>query len=448
MKETTKNNVESLSRWFDRSLAPALKKFANQRHLVAIRNGIVCTIPFVIIGSLAGLILNFPIGNVDGSQYLKEVMPTAIADFLFAINAFSIGAMGLYAAFGIAAYIGKNYGFNSILMGMMGVFAYLLWFDYGNATMSLFGGTTIFNSMVSGLLAVELYRFCVRFHLIIKMPKQVPGSISDSFGVIVPILLVSLIFGGSRYLIGFDFNSFLTVTMAPLSNFFTSGFGGVLMILVSVHFFWAFGIHGSNVLFPIISPFWEKAITTNNALWVEGINGSDLLNHPDYAKFPEMFLQWTVYIGGCGATLGLNIAGLIFAKSAQGKAISRASIVPGIFNINEPTIFGYPVMLNPILLIPFFIIPLVLAPISQLLVIILGIHWVAIAPWTLPAPIGALFASGMQWQVMIIPVISIIISTLIYIPFLIKWDKGVLAEEQATAEKLNEIENRTAAKHH
>lgn len=426
------SSVEKMSRWFDTTLSPKMAKLANQRHLLAVRNGIVCTIPFVIVGSMALLLLNLPLSGDPADPNLGAVMPIELNHFLMAIYRYSMGAMGLYAAFGISAYLGKHYGFNDILCGMMGVFAYLLWFDYATLTINALGGATIFNAMISGLLAVEIYRFCVRFNITIKMPRQVPEAIADSFRIIIPIMFISLLFGGSRFLIGFDINNFLTIAMAPMQNFFTGGFGGVILILIFVHFFWAFGIHGTSIIGSVVRPFWTVAIVANGDWWNAGMIGE-----VPYA-FPEQFLQWTVYIGGSGATAGLIIAGLMFSKSKQGKAISAASAVPAIFNINEPAIFGYPIMLNPILMIPFFIVPLVLAPISQILVLIFGIHWVVVAPWTLPAPLGAFFASGAQWPALFIPIITTVIATAIYTPFYIKWDRDNLRMEEEYEAQLAE----------
>ncbi len=430
MEETKVSKVEQISGWFDKKLSPKMQKLANNRHLLAIRNGIVSTIPFIIVGSIGYLMLNIPISNevVDGgNNYLGDILPIEINHFCLAIYRYSMGAMGLYAAFGISAYLGRHYGFNQILCGMMGIFAYLLWFDYSTLTINAFGGATIFSAMVSAIAAVEIYRFCVRFNVTIKMPKQVPEAIADSFRIIIPIGIIAILFGGSRYIIGFDINAFLTVAMQPLQEFFTNGFGGVIFLIIFVHFFWAFGIHGTSIIGAVVRPFWTLAIASN-ADWAMGVDGAV------YYQFPEQFLQWGVYIGGAGATLGLIICGLLFSKSAQGKAISTASFVPGLFNINEPAIFGYPIMLNPILMIPFFITPLILAPVAQLLVMMFGIHWTAVAPWTLPAPIGAVFSAGAHWQAMFIPIVTLALAVLIYFPFYLKWDRDTYKAELAMEE--------------
>ena len=143
------------------------------------------------------------------------------------------------------------------------------------------------------------------------------------------------------------------------------------------------------------------------------------------------YLQWFSWIGGAGATLGLIIASLIFAKSKQAKAISRSSLVPGIFNINEPVIFGFPIILNGTLMIPFILAPLALVFSSILLIQIFGgIAFVALTPWTLPGPIGALFSTGLNPWAFVVVLINLVVVTLIYSPFVIKWDKKLVQDEQ------------------
>lgn len=425
MEETKTSVIGKLSSWFDEKLSPKMAKVANQRHLLAVRNGIVCTIPFIIVGSMALLILNFPVSGDPNDPNLGGLMPVELNHFLMAIYRYSMGAMGLFAAFGIGSYLGKHYGFNNALCGMMAIFAYFLWFDYATLTINSLGGATIFSAMVSGLLAVEIYRFCIRFNLTIKMPKQVPEAVSDSFKVLVPITLIAVLFGGARWLIGFDINNFLTVAMAPLNSLFNDNLGGVILLVIFVHFFWIFGIHGTSIMGSVVRPFWTIAITANGETWMTGVG--------EFYKYPEQFLQWGVYVGGSGVTLGLILSGLIFGKSKQAKAITRASALPGVFNINEPAIYGYPIMLNPILMVPFFFVPIIVVPVAALLCAILGTHWVVAAPWTLPAPIGAYFASGASWTAIFIPLVTLAIATVIWAPFFIKWDRDMYKLEIAEA---------------
>ncbi len=421
-KNTGKTFKEKATLWMDNTLSPIMQKLASQRHLIAIRNGIVATIPFVIVGSMVLIVLNFPLDG-DG-KYLKDLMAPQVVNFFLAIYKYSMGAMGLYAAFGIAAHLGKSYGLGSIISGMMGVFAYLMWFDYATLTIDAFGGATIFNAMVSGILAVEIYKIFVKLKITLRMPPQVPGAIAESFQVLTPILFIGLLFGSFRYLLGFDLNNFLATTLAPLQNVLTGGFGGVVLIIVLVTFFWSFGIHGVSIVGSVVRPFWQAAIEAN-AEWFQGGMEGDV----PY-MFPEQFLQWAVWIGGSGATIGLVLVGVMMSKSKQGQAVSRTSFIPALFNINETAIFGYPIMLTPILMIPFMLAPLTMALIAWGMMVIFGdVFWVFVAPWTLPAPIGAFFAAGSNWKAIMIPLVTTIVSFFIYLPFYKKWDKDTFALE-------------------
>lgn len=437
MSEETKiSKFNKVSEFFDSKVSPKLGKLATQRHLLAVRNGIVATIPFVIIGSLSLLILNFPLSFDEGGNTLGSVMPGQINTFFLAIYRYTMGAMGLYAAFGIAAYLGRHYGFNQILTGMLGTFAYLIWFDFGTMTIVTLSGSTIFNAMVSGLLAVEIYRFCVRFNVTIKMPKQVPEAISDSFATLVPLVLVGIVFGGSRWILGFDINNFLVIAMAPLQNALTNGFFGVILIVMMIQIFWIFGIHGTSIIGSIVRPFWTVAILANGDWWA-----SDMIGQIPY-HYPEPFLQFCINFGGDGVIFGLVLSGLIFSKSRQNKAMSQAAFMPALFNISEPAVFGYPLMLNPTLAIPFLLSPVLSVCSAAAISSIFNIHWVVAAPWTLPAPLGAYFASGGQWIAFFIPVISLAIAFVLYTPFVIKYDKQLqlIESEEEALEQENKKE--------
>ena len=416
--------VKKTANFLDEKTAPKMAKLANQRHLSAIKNGIVSTIPFVIIGSLFLVILNFPLSTNPSDPNLGALMPPQLKEFFLAVFYLSMGTMGLYAAFGIASELGKSYNFNSLLSAMLGVFAYLLWFDFTAPIGKTFAGATVFTSMIASIIAVEIQHFCIRFKLTIRMPSAVPKAISDSFLVISPILFTAILFGSFRYLLNFDLTNFLSIALAPMQNLLTGGIFGVILIVLFVTFFWSFGIHGTSIIGSVVRPFWQKAIDENGTFVSGGGSYADVPH-----TFPEPFLQWFVWIGGAGATLGLVIATLIIGKSKQAKAISKSSLVPGIFNINEPVIFGFPIVLNGTLMIPFILAPLTLVFTSWAFINIFSIGFGAIAPWTLPGPIGALISTGMNPWAFVIVIINLIISIMIYIPFVTKWDRKLRIQE-------------------
>ena len=425
IKKQSKLVMKNTVNFLDEKIAPKMAGLASQKHLMAVRNGIVATIPFIIVGSLFLILLNLPLDGAADSKNLGMLMPPQLKEFFLAVFYLSMGSMGLYAAFGIAFELGKAYKFNTLLSGMLGVFAYLLWFDYGTGVGTSFSGATVFTAMVAAIIAVEIQHLCIRFRLTIRMPKVVPKAISDSFLVITPIFFTAIIFGSFRYLLNFDLNNFLAIAMNPMQDILTGGLIGVILLVVFITFFWSFGIHGTNVIGSVVRPFWQIAIDENSAWAALGKNGD--LPH----AYPEQFLQWFIWIGGAGATLGLIIASLIFAKSKQAKAISRSSLVPGIFNINEPVIFGFPIILNGTLMIPFILAPLALVFSSILLIQIFGgIAFVALTPWTLPGPIGALFSTGLNPWAFVVVLINLVVVTLIYSPFVIKWDRKLVQDEQ------------------
>ncbi len=439
-KEDIKNKAKLASQntvhFLDEKVAPKMASLASQKHLLAIRNGIVSTIPFIIVGSMFLIIINFPLGGAADSSNLGMLMPPQLKEFFLAIYYLSMGAMGLYAAFGIASELGKAYKFNVLLSGLLGVFAYLLWFDYSAGVGSSFSGGTVFTAMIAAIVAVEIQHLCIRFKLTIRMPEVVPKAISDSFLVITPIFFTAILFGSFRYLLNFDLNNFLAVAMQPMQDILTGGLIGVVLIVLLVTFFWSFGIHGTSIVGSVVRPFWQVAIDENSA-WAM----ADSVGEVPYL-YPEQFLQWFIWIGGAGATLGLVISTMMVAKSKQAKAISKASIVPGLFNINEPVIFGYPIILNGTLMIPFILAPLTLVIVSAICMPIFSIAFTAVSPWTLPGPIGALFSAGMNpWAFMIV-IMNIVISILIYTPFVVKWDRKLRVEESdgLTLKQIKELD--------
>jgi len=427
---------DSFMGWLNEKAIPAFAKFSAQRHMLAIRNGIVSTIPFIIFGAFALLLLNFPLSD-DGSLLLKNIMPIALNNMLFYVYSYSMSLMGLYAAFGIGSELGKSYGFSQTTSGLLGAFGFLIWVmpaTLGNSwTVAIpigsLAGTSMFAAIIASVASIEIYHFCRRFNLTIRMPDSVPKAISDSFAIIVPVAIVGLLFGTLRYIVGFDLIDFMSLLLAPLQDIFTDNFGGVVIIVLFVTLFWWFGIHGTAMIEAFARPIWQSSIATNSALYVESAGTAD---YSQYLHYPEQFLQWFVWIGGAGATLGLVIATLMVAKSKQSKAIAGVCIVPGVFNINEPTIFGFPVMLNPLLFLPFVFIPLIMSGVAAALQPLFGVNMVLQMAWTLPFFLGSYFSSGGDAWAIVISFITFGISVGLWWPFAILYDRNNLKNEGLT----------------
>ena len=230
--------------------------------------------------------------------------------------------------------------------------------------------------------------------------------------------------------IGVDVHGIMTKLVAPLVSA-TDTLPSVLVIIFIGMLFWTFGIHGWSIVGTVARPLWLTLLDNNSAAWAAG----EAIPHIG----PEPFYQWFIMIGGSGTTIGLAILFLLKSKSAYGKALGKTAFIPAIFNINEPMIFGAPIVLNPILMIPFIIAPMLSATVAWLATS-LGLvnRVVALAPWTLPGPVGAYLATGGDWRGAVLNIVLILLSIVIYLPFFRIYDNKLKAEEsgEATAEEI------------
>ncbi|MDU0398165.1 PTS transporter subunit EIIC [Lactococcus lactis] len=187
---------------------------------------------------------------------------------------------------------------------------------------------------------------------------------------------------------------------------------------------WVFGIHGMIIATPILYPFWYDNLNAN----INAAATGQVVPH----FMTEQFFQWFIWIGGAGATLSLAFLMAFFGKSEFSKKMGRFTLVPGIFNINEPLIFGVPIVMNPFFAIPFVLAPVVMGIITYLAMGVFHLvnYPIAIAPWTLPAPIGAMMATGLDWRAAVLAIINIIVAGIIYYPFFKAFDKNMIAKEQ------------------
>lgn len=237
-----------------------------------------------------------------------------------------------------------------------------------------------------------------------------------------------------RSVAGFDVNAALLSLFEPLTNILGNNLLGVLLPMFLIHLLWSFGIHGMSIVGAVVRPMWLIMFDENAKALADGTAATQL---PYIA--PEQFYQWTVTIGGAGATIVVSVLFIFFCKSKFLKEVGRFSIIPGIFNINEPMIFGAPMMLNPYMFIPFNLVPLVLTIISYFAVKLEMVNRFTVLPtWTLPAPIGGYLSAGNDWRVVILIMINTLIAFIIYYPFVKAYDKKMLSDEQSRGE--NEVQ--------
>lgn len=418
-------------------LMPIANKVGMQPHMVAIRKGIIATLPLTIVGSFFTVLLNFPIDAVAAFiEPYREVL-----DIPFR---YTVGLLALYSTFGIASSLAKHYKLDSLTAGIISTMAFLVTaapplrvFDNVEGVINAgryinianLGSGSLFGAIVTAIVSVEIYRLFIVKNITIKMPDGVPPEVTNSFMALIPGGAILILFWIIRHIIGFDINAFLSNILMPLKDVLAGNslFGGLLTVFL-ICFFWVLGIHGPAILGPVIRPFWDISIAENMDVFQATGNAHELPN-----IFTEQFLQWFVWIGGAGTTLALVVL-FLFSKSKYLKQLGRLSFLPGIFNINEPVIFGAPIVMNPILGIPFLVAPLVTTTLSYFLTISGVVPMMAARiGFAIPAPIAAWMSTN--WSIMagVLVVINFLITLAIYYPFFKVFEKQQLEREAEEA---------------
>ncbi|MBO0443466.1 PTS sugar transporter subunit IIC [Vagococcus fluvialis] len=425
--------LEKFTNFIDSRLAGPMDKIANQRHLRAVRDGIIATLPLIIVGSFF-LIVAFP--PLPATWGITEFLTSNAATILLPYR-MTMYIMSLYATFGIGASLAKSYDLDQVSGGILATIAFLLTFVPVNVPaealeaagtagfvlpMANLGGGGMFVGIITAIIAVEIYRMTDKSKFKITMPEQVPPAVARSFEALTPTLIVILGMATITYFIGFDWHSAVAKVVSPLVSAADS-LPSVLLLIFMITFFWVFGIHGVSIVGSLARPVWLQLLEGNTTALAAG----DPLPH----IAAEPFFQWFVWVGGSGATIGLAILLAFTAKSQYGSKLGKAIITPSIFNINEPVIFGVPIVLNPIMMIPFVITPMIMATIAWFATSLGLVNPVIVtAPWTLPGPIGAYLATGGDWRAAVLNVILILVSVICYYPFVKVYDRKELEKEQ------------------
>lgn len=416
----------------ERRIMPVANRIGTQRHMTAIRKGIIATMPLTIVGSFFTILLNIPIESVAAViEPYREIL-----DIPFR---YTVGILALYATFGIASSLAKSYKLDSLTAGILALMSFLIVAapplrvveDLEGVTAGRYinianlGSGSLFGAIVTAIVSVEIYRFFIEKKITIKMPDGVPPEVTNSFVALIPGAVILIFFWVVRHMLGFDLNGFLSQLLMPLKGVLAGNslFGGLLTVFL-ICFFWVLGIHGPAIMGPVIRPFWDISIAENIDAFNAGTNAQNMPN-----IFTEQFLQWFVWIGGAGTTLALVVL-FMFSKSKYLKSLGRLSILPGLFNINEPMIFGAPIVMNPVLGIPFIVAPLVTTTLSYILTVS-GVVPMMVARllFAMPAPIAAWMSTNWSVVAGVLVVVNFLITLAIYYPFFKVFEKQQLARE-------------------
>ncbi|MFV0393644.1 MAG: PTS sugar transporter subunit IIC [Coprobacillaceae bacterium] len=427
--------IETVTNFFETKLNGPMQKLAQQRHLQAVRDGIIATLPLIIVGSFFLIVAMPPIPqDWEIYQFLNGNAGTILLPYRM-----TMFIMTVYATFGIGHSLAKSYKLDALTGGILATIAFLCTITpvmvaeptpEGVAgwvmPMGNLGGGGLFVSIIVSILAVEAYRLTSKSKFKITMPEQVPPAVAKSFEALTPTIVVIVGMATITYFLGFNWHTFVSDLISPVVSAADS-LPSVLLLIFLITGFWSFGIHGVSIIGSLARPLWLQLLETNTTALANGSAPTAIAAEP--------FFQWFVWIGGSGCTIGLAILLAFKTKSKVASSMGKTAFLPAVFNINEPLIFGTPIVLNPILIIPFILTPMVCAIIAWIATSMELVDKVVVtAPWTLPGPIGAYLATGGDWRSIVLSLILIVLSVVIYYPFVKMYDNNLLKEEQGEVE--------------
>lgn len=418
----------------ERFLVPIAAKLNSQRHLCAIRDAFILIFPLTMAGSLIVMINNVfldPNGFVADKLGLAKLFPDlakAQAVFSPVLNG-SLNIMSLLIVFLAARNLVRILNGDDLLGGLtaMSVF-FIIYPPYveGNLSMQWMGATGLFVAIFVGLAVGELFaKLSKAKKLEIKLPESVPPAVARSFKVLFPIMIITVLFSVLNFILNKIYPDGLhqliySVLQSPLKAL-GKNVGSLLTLIFVSNLLWVFGIHGPNTIAAIREALFAE-LNAENLAWVA--------EHGKAWGAPNES-TWSVLdafgaYGGSGMTIGLIIAIFLVSKRQDFKDIAKLSVAPAIFNINEPIIFGIPIVLNPIFIIPFLLTPLVCTFIGYFCIAMLKIiPPIAYGvPWTTPGPLIPFLGTGGNWVALLIGLVNIAVATLIYMPFVVVANKA------------------------
>lgn len=383
--------------FLNKHFIPTANKIAAQRHVVAIKDGVVATMPLTIVGSLF-LILSF----LPLPGYSSFIASSGIGRYFSFISDACFGIVGMVACLAVAYRLTVGYGMHELALSnsIIAVSSFFVTMIpsavNGTISMGYLGAKSLFTGVIIALITVEFVNKVLKRGLVITLPESVPPAISKTFMSLIPGVIVI-------------------------------SFWGIVTAVLLTTILWCAGIHGATIVGGIMDPIWLENTLHNASLAAQGIEN---IYSNGFIISSAAFTDMTIKIGGSGSTIGFVLLMLFRARSKQLKEVGKLSITPSLFNINEPVIFGTPIVMNPILIVPFILNPVIITIISWFLMKwdLVKIPFVMV-PWTTPPIIAGFLASGFSISVVLLNIFSIILSIVIFYPFFKIYDAQLAADE-------------------
>lgn len=407
-------------------IGPVASKIATQKHLLAIRDGLILIMPLTIVGSIFIIIGELPIPAYQDFMIGilgKEFWGSFVWSMAFPAT---MGISALIAVFGITFSFVHNEDLDGLPAAAIAVGAYFFLLDGSQGVSSFLGAEGLFVAIVTALVTGEIYTLLLRKNIIIHLPDSVPPTIMRSFVALIPSVVILFLFFFVK--VGFSFTSFgtvhnfiIAVLQAPLMGI-SNTFIGTLITSLSNSILWTFGLHGDQIVGSITGPITTAAYLAN----VEAFKVGLLPPYINCDGFSAIFLNF----GGTGSILGLVIACKVACKSKAIKQIANVGLIPSIFNISEPIVFGLPIVLNPIMMIPFVLTSFAVTSVAYLSFQFNLVNRIIVnPPWTTPIFASGFLATGGDWRAIILQLVLLAISFGIYLPFVKYIDNSYLSKE-------------------
>ncbi len=428
-------------------MLPIVSKMNSQRHLIAIRDSFIITMPLVMAASLMVLLNALIFSNEFVNRFVDL---TAISNLAVIINNGTMSILSIIVCYNIGVNLANYYvstgkidnpTFNSVHAGVLSLATMFVLMPVtstvtlangdvadvsGVFLQSLTSSSGLATAMLCGILSTELFIKLTKYKkLKITMPDGVPPAVATSFNSLIPEVLVVFVFGLFVFLLdkftGLNVPDLINlIIQVPLRGFVLS-VGGMLFLQFFSDFLWVFGMHGSSILAPIRQAPLLQSIEENMHAFSSGVDIPNIITDP--------FINSFGLIGGGGCILPLIIAILWASKRKDQRQIAKFGLTTSLFNITEPVMFGLPVVMNPIFMIPCAIIPsinLIIAYFATSFGVI-G-KTVAAAPWITPPVLQSFISTGGNWMAAILTIGLIVLDVFLFLPFVIASNKAISQE--------------------
>ncbi|MDG3136898.1 lactose-specific PTS transporter subunit EIIC [Streptococcus suis] len=410
---------------------PFFEKISRNPYLRAIRDGFIAAMPVILFSSIFLLVAFVP--NIFGFTWSDEAVAAIMKPYGYTMGIVAVLVAGTTAKSLTDAFnrqLPKTNQINFISTMIASISGFLLLASdgiEGGFANGYMGTKGLLTAFLAAFITVNIYKVCVKNNVTIRMPDEVPPNVSQAFKDVIPYALSIFVLYGidlaTRQLVGTNVAEAILKLFEPL---FTAadGYVGITIIFGAYALFWFVGIHGPSIVEPAIAAITYANIETNFQLLQAGQHADKILT-----SGTQMFI---VTMGGTGATLVVPFMFMWLTKSKRNKAIGRASVVPTFFGVNEPILFGAPLVLNPVFFVPFILAPIANVWIFKFFVDMLKMNSFSVnLPWTTPGPLGIVMGTNFAPLAFALSILLVVVDVLIYYPFLKVYDEQILAEEQS-----------------